>query len=39
VWAEQTCDAAVRAQEDRPGLTLQLDEEITPQPPASGWRA
>jgi 3-hydroxyisobutyrate dehydrogenase len=38
-WAELNFDAVVRAQEDRTGITLQLDEENMPQPPASGWRA
>lgn len=38
-WAEQNFDAVVRAQEDRSGITLQLDDDNMPQPPASGWRA
>jgi 3-hydroxyisobutyrate dehydrogenase-like beta-hydroxyacid dehydrogenase len=38
-WGEQNFDAVVRAQEDRSGITLQLDEDNMPQPPASGWRA
>jgi 3-hydroxyisobutyrate dehydrogenase len=38
-WAELNFDAVVRAQEDRTGITLQLDEDNMPQPPASGWRA
>ena len=38
-WGELNFDAVVRAQEDRTGITLELDEDNLPQPPASGWRA
>ncbi len=38
-WQEQNFDAVVRAQEDCSGVTLQLDDDNMPQPPASGWRA
>jgi 3-hydroxyisobutyrate dehydrogenase-like beta-hydroxyacid dehydrogenase len=38
-WGDLNFDAIVRAQEDRTGITLQLDEDNMPQPPASGWRA
>ena len=39
VQGELNFDAIVRAQEDRTGITLELDPDNLPQPPAGGWRA